>query len=544
MNEVFVSEVQSDTLSMNYALEHPEKYGIAKKAATFGDYGVTQMNEDLSLTENYLKRLLEVDYDQLTHKQQLTYSIVKNYFESNLAMGDYPYYQECLGPTTGIQAQLPILLAEYRFTNKGDIEEYLNLLPCVYDYFEDIVAFEREKSRQGFFMNDAVANEIIDQCEAFIATPEDNFLIDYFNEKISSYTNLSDQEVASYKKRNLEAVIKYVIPAYKLLINSLTELLGTGTNPSGLYYYPEGQAYYENLVKFKVGSDKPISDMITMLDNAITKGITTISLLTYTDKNLVDKYYNFNTFPITDPEDILSDLKTGIAKDFPEIDSVDCDIKYVPEALSDYVSPAMYLVPPLDSYDTNNIYINGHDEDTLSMIYTTVAHEGYPGHLYQCVYFRGLNPAPVRNVMNFIGYDEGWATYVELYSYHLAGIDENLADFLEANNAIILCIYARADIGIQYEGWREQEVVNYVKRFFDNEEAAKNMYHTLLEEPAVYLPYALGYLEIAGLRDQAEAALGDQFEAKEFHRFLLDIGPAQFDVIEEYFHKWVMQASQ
>jgi uncharacterized protein (DUF885 family) len=544
MNDLFVEEVQADTLSLNYSLAKPENYGIHMKEITMGEYSVNRMNEDLSFSENSLKRLETFDYNQLTSDQKLTYNIVKNYLELDLDFGDYMYYSECLGPTTGIQAQLPILLAEYSFYDKSDIEEYLKLLPCVYDYFKDISEYEKEKSKHGLFMSDVVAKRIISQCESFIAEPEDNFLIDYFNERISSYKSLTKEEITYYKTQNRNAVLNNVIPAYQLLIDTLSGLLGTGTNNAGLYYYPEGQAYYECLAKYKTGSDKSMEEIIKMLDKALSDGIIDITSLTMSDPKIVDKYLAFTSFPITDPEEILTDLKTDINKDFPEAVPVNCKIKYVPASLSDYLSPAMYLVPPIDNYKNNNIYINGKDSKTLSMIYTTVAHEGYPGHLYQCVYFRNQNPAPIRNVLNFVGYDEGWATYVEFYSYHIAGINETLADFLETNNKVILCMYARADIGIHYEGWTKKEVVNYITKFIGDEEVADLIYHTLLEEPAIYLPYAVGYLEIMELRNKAEAALGNKFVAKDFHKFLLDIGPAQFGIIEDYMEAWVEKRVQ
>jgi uncharacterized protein (DUF885 family) len=449
-------------------------------------------------------------------------------------MGNYLYYNECLGPTTGLQAQLPILLAEYNFDEISDIDDYLTLLPCVYDYFEDIVQFEKEKSARGLFMSDDVADQIIGQCNAFIIDPEDNFLIRYFNEKIAGYPGLSDSEIHDYQLRNKDIVLEYIIPAYVLLIDELSKLKGTGSNEAGLFYYPEGRDYYEYLTRYNTGSDKSMEEIITMLEEAIGKGIVKITSLTMSDPNLIDKYASFTSFPITDPQAIIDDLKADIATDFPAAISVNCDIKYVPDSLSEYLSPAMYLIPPIDRYSENDIYINGSDSKTLSMIYTTIAHESYPGHLYQCVYFRNQNPDPIRSLLNFTGYDEGWATYVEMYSYHISGIDENLADFLEANNIVILCMYARTDIGIHYEGWKEEDVIRYVSNFIGDEKIASAIYHTLLEEPAIYLPYAVGYLEIKELRSTAEERLGDDFSVKDFHTFLLDIGPAQFGVIDRY----------
>lgn len=539
LNALFVTEVQTDTLSLNYSLAIPEKYGIENMKITLGEYSLSEMHENLSTSENYLNRLLSFDYSKLTPDQRLTYRILKEYLKQDIAMGEFPYYSECLGPTSGIQAQLPILLAEYNFYSKEDIEEYLRLLPCVYDYFEDIAQYEREKSEAGLFMSDAVANRIISQCNAFVKNPKENFLIEYFNEKISSFPGLTSSEITYYMAANKKAVLKYVIPAYKMLARELSSLLGTGANSAGLYYYPQGRDFYEALVSYKTGSGKSMEEIIKMLEDAITDGLIDITALSMADKSLIDKYLSFKSFPITDPQKILQDLKEDIAKDFPKTVPVNCAIKYVPESLSDYLSPAMYLVPPIDDYTENSIYINGNDAKTLSMIYTTVAHEGYPGHLYQCVYFRSTNPAPIRNLMNFSGYDEGWATYVEMYSYRLSGIDERLAQFLASNNSVILCMYARADIGIHYEGWTRDRVIKYVTNFIGDEEIAGMIYDTLLEEPGIYLPYAVGYLEILQLREKAEKALEDRFSAKEFHRFLLDIGPAQFYIIEEYMESWI-----
>lgn len=542
-HQLFVDMVQSDTLSLNYSLARPEAYGITPRETTFGEYSIAVMKNGLFKTENYLDKLKSFDYELLNEDQQLTYDILKGYLEQDMAFGNFLYYKEVLGPTTGIQAQLPILLAEYNFHDKSDIDQYIDLLSCVDDYFEDIAQFEKEKAERGLFMRDAVADRIIEQCEAFIKSPEDNFLITYFNDKIEHFKGLTDSEIALYKAANRKAVLENVIPAYETLIASLLDLKESGINNAGLYYYPEGQAYYELLAKHKTGSGRSMEEIIKLLEDAIKDNIAKITTITFTDSEIVDKYLSFTSFPLTDPEEILQDLKKDITKDFPEAIPVNCEIKYVHESLADYLSPAMYLVPPIDNYKNNNIYINGKDEETLSTIYTTVAHEGYPGHLYQCVYFRNQNPAPIRTIMDFAGYDEGWATYVEMYSYHIAGIDENLASFLEANNIIILCMYARADIGIHYQGWKRDETIDYILQFINSEAVADLIYNTLLEEPAVYLPYAIGFLEIKELREKAQTTLGDDFNAKEFHKFLLDIGPAQFHVIDKYLDQWINDQS-
>jgi len=537
--EMFIKEVQSDTISLNYSLANPEAFGIKKPKVTLGEYSVRKIKEDLMTIEQYLKDLQKIDYKLLTPDRQLTYDILQNYLESELEMGNYIYYFESLGPTTGLQAQLPILLAEYNFYNKDDIVNYLELLPCVYDYFEDIVEFEREKSEKGLFMSETVADRIIEQCEAFIANPDKNLLIEYFNEKIDNFPGLTDAEKEKYKQENRQGVLEYIIPSYKMLINALQSLKGTGINNAGLYYYPEGQAYYECLARFKTGSSKSMNEIINMMDTTMENSFAEITGIILKDQNILEKVEAFNSFPLTDPVEILEDLKKDILADFPEPIDVKCEIKYVHESLSEYLSPAMYLMPAIDNYENNLIYINGNDKETLATIYTTVAHEGYPGHLYQNVYFRSQNPAPIRSILDFTGYDEGWATYAEYLSYKYAGIDSDLAALLEAHNRILLLMYARADIGIHYEGWTREEAVQYLNNFTDDEKLSGMIYEILLEEPGVYLPYAVGYLEIMELKNKARSVLGNDFNLKEFHEFLLDTGPAQFGIIEDQMEAWL-----
>ena len=539
VQDIFVKEVQSDSLSLNYSLANPEAFGIKNTKVTLGEYSERKIKEDLMTAEQYLKDLQKIDYNELTTDQQLTYDILCSYLETQLELGNYIYYFESLGPTTGLQAQLPILLAEYNFYDKKDIDNYLDLLPCVRDYFEDIIEFEKEKSERGLFMSDAVADRIIEQCEAFIADPDNNFLIEYFNEKIASFHGLTKKEAAVYKEKNRQGVLEYVIPSYELLIDALQSLKGTGINNAGLYYFPEGQAYYECLAKYKTGSAKSMKEIIKMLDTAIDRALAEITQIVLSDPHILDKVESFSSFPLTDPAEILEDLKNDILADFPEPIDVNCEIKYVHESLSDYLSPAMYLMPAIDNYKNNHIYINGNDEETLATIYTTVAHEGYPGHLYQNVYFRSQNPTPIRSILDFAGYDEGWATYVEFLSYKYAGIDQNLAALLEAHNRILLLMYARADIGIHYEGWTREKAISYLNKFTDNEELSGKIYDILLEEPGVYLPYAVGYLEIRELRNKAQAALGENFNLKEFHEFMLKTGPAPFGIIEKQMESWI-----
>ncbi len=530
-DDLFLSEVQRNTITLNYSLNNWEAYGIKVDEVTIGHFSPSYLKSLLSSYENYLAGLNSFNYNELSESRQLTYDVLEQYFELELAQEDLILYQDVLAPTTGMQAQLPVLLAEFNINTKEDIEIYLALIDSIYGYFEEICEFQRTKSEAGLFMNEKSADSIISQCENFIKDPDNNFLIPTINEKILNINTLTQEEQTNYQKLNREKIISSLVPAYELLINTLTGLKSSGKNDKGLYYYENGKEFYEYLVTYNTNSSKSVPELIEMVDNSIDENIAKMGTILSEDPSVYESITTLS-FPLTNPDEIITFLEQSIAKDFPEVPSVNCTVRYVPESLEEHLSPAMYLVPAIDDYENNVIYIN--QEYDMANIFPTMAHEGYPGHLYQSVYFRDSNPTPIRSLLDFGGYVEGWATYVEYYSYHLAGFDENIAEFIIANMATNIGVYCMLDLNIHYEGWTLADTYNYLDELgIKDKELATILYETIVEEPGIYPQYGIGYLEILELKDKAQSKLGDDFVLKDFHTFMLDTGPAPFPIIEK-----------
>lgn len=539
MEELFLNEVQSDSVTLNYTLAKPENYGIQNYTPTFGSYSQKDMKESQKCAKSYIKKLDQYDYETLSDEQKITYDIIYKYLKDHCYSDKLFLYNEVLSPTTGLQAQLPVLLAEFHFYDKQDIEDYIILLNDLKRYYTQIIEFEKQKSKAGLFMSDSCVDAVISQCQAFINNKENNYLITLFNNKIDSYTALSDSEKNTYKTQNKEAIENSVIPAYELLITELTALKGTGKNNAGLCKFKNGKEYYTQLVKTTTGSDRSMKEINNLLDESISNGLLQIATVTTDDDNIQNKLLNYY-YPLTEPNEILCYLQSAITKDFPALQNVGCNIKYVDKSLEDYLSPAFYLTPQIDNFNDNCIYINKNKKYDLSEIFTTIAHEGYPGHLYQNCYYTQKNPAHIRHILNFEGYSEGWATYVEMYSYGISGLDENVSKVLMHNQVVTLCIYAKCDLNINYYGWDLDATKEYLKDFgITDTSIASTMFQSMIEEPCSYLKYTLGYLELNALREKAEAQLGSKFSTLNFNQFILDMGPCQFSILEKYMNKWI-----
>lgn len=544
MQEIFKEEISSESITLNYQVKDRAKYGLDKVEPTLGEFSLKELKNSLLVSENRVATLETYDYDKLTEEQQLVYDIVYKISKQNLESADFLEYAECLGPTTGIQAQLPVFFAEYNLYGKEEVEEYIALLKLVPSYFESIIAFQQNKSKEGIFMSDTTAQAIITQCEQFVKNPEKNYLITVFDKRIQNVSDLSAEEKSSFKAQNKEAVLKSVIPAYQNLVNALKKLKGTGKNGGGLCHLKKGKEYYAYLVKTKTGSDRSLDEINKLLDDNITSIKKDISEIMRQSPDAYMKAQEIE-YPYNTPQKALDHLKKAVQKDFPALDDkITCQIKAVDSSLEASLSPAFYLTPALDNFQSNVVYINENKKYDLSKAFTTIGHEGYPGHLYQSCYFLSQNPAPIRSVISVGGYTEGWGTYAELYSYDLADIDKEVAELLKKNTLATLFIYAKADLAVNYLGWDYKKLQNYLSEFGFSKTNGRTIYDSMVAEPGGYMEYTLGYLEIEELLEKAKEELGEKFVLKDFHKFFLDIGEAPFVIIQDRMEKWLEEKKQ
>lgn len=528
-NQIFVEEITSDTISLKYHLSRPENYGIADYPITLGSVkDAVSPDED---ADDLYAQLLTYEPETFYEEEKLTYLSLKHHLELLMQDNFSPYLSELLGPTTGFQAQLPIVLAEYRFESKTDVENYLNLLSCVLEYFKEISEFEKQKSAMGYFMSDTTAKEIIAQCEDFVKDMDEHFLVSTFEERLKPL-DLTLSEKTEYILQNQTALHSYVFPAYDLLAETLTGCLGTGTNEYGLSYYENGKDYYALLASISTGTGKRMDELKDALAEAIVEGCNQMALSLSAEPAVYESAL-VPDYPETAPEKILDYITAKTGEDFPYINCKEYNIKYIPESLEDYVSPAMYLIPPIDNYTAGVIYINGNAKYRADQLFPTIVHEGYPGHLYQTVATLSGEINPLRYLLAPSGYEEGWATYVETYCYKYAGFSEALTSFLQADQVATLCLYALSDIFIHYDGYTPEQLSTFLTGYGFPETSVDLIYQTLVAEPGAYLPYAVGYLEFMELQTLAKELWEEEYSDYAFHEFLLEMGPLPFDVLEE-----------
>lgn len=546
LNSCFREYAAENTVTLHFKLSNPSAYGIkAPVSPTYGDLSSDALKKNCSRSKELLQKLYTFPTSSLTKKQKLTWQIFQDYLNESIMNEKYILYSSPLG-TNGLQSEIPVTLSEYRLDNEKDIKDYLSLVNQVPELFTQILDFEQERRNAGLISPSFVISDTIDQINQFLnASEENNLLIQSFEDRLTDVESLSKDQKASYIANNRLLVTDKVLPAYKSLKTSLQAYTNDSKNTSSkerLCEYKNGQDYYKFLLMSNVGTDFSPEDCITILESQLKNTVKDISSLTAKNKDLYTEY--LSAVPaLSAPKEIMNTLKNDSLVEFPEIKNISCQLKNVPDALSGTSACAFYLVPPIDSTKDNIIYINKSRVDS-NELFSTLAHEGYPGHLYQTNYFLTTNPSPLRTFLHCAGYDEGWGTYAQLYSYNFIefkNVDEQttkqLRQLYRDNDLLSLSLSSLSDLYVNYKNYDENALANYLQTYGIDKDSAQNLYRYVIENPTTYLSYSIGCYELDQLKQTMSDSLGKAFKISDFHEAVLNVGSCNFSILRQEIEK-------
>lgn len=549
-------------MGLHYTIAHPENFGIRQPDVTLPLYEKKQALESYQTIRDYSNVLQTFEPDKLSIEEQYTQNLLIKSLSDELEGQQYFYLQEMFSPSGGIQIQYPVLMAEYTFRCKKDIENYLALLKMTPEYFESYCNFTKEKVQKGFGMADFALEKVISQCQTII-TPEEiadksHFLITTFEERLQKALSdkiITKEEAAAYRLLNEEYLTTHVLKAYKNLGVTLKTFLGTGKNDGGLCTFEQGTDYYAWLFKCTTGSDTPLDEVYKSLAQNYYNSMQNLRSDLIAFQNTADLTdSDFSYFTLSNSDDMLANLTKQMEEDFPPVSAtlhtpaISATVKDVSPSLEKFTAPAYYLVPPIDDNSQNSIYINQSMAPSGLELYTTLAHEGYPGHLYQTTYYQLYRDAQnlpyLRSTLNYGGYVEGWALYVELLSYDYAAnllVEDTgkedyrlLLDIYKQERCVSLALLSLLDIGIHYYGMDLPRVTELLNAHgITDTDTIRNIYEYIIEEPCNYPKYYWGNLEILTLKDLARKELGSAYSDYAFHRFFLESGPSDFTSLAE-----------
>ena len=529
--ELFVEFMESDYLTMHYTVMDYEKYGIKKPELTAGKSDWQSFEDEAKRLENCLDRLHKFDPNTLSERQKAEYDSIEHYLESMIGLNSMPGVSAYFEPGNGLHDNLLTNFTEFIFYGKEDIDDYLTVLESVPQFMEDAVEVTKRQAAAGYFMTDEALDETLKAIREFTAKKNDNELIIIFEESLAAMDDLTEAERAEYSRRNREIVLNSYIPSYEKTADELEKLRGSRNFEGGMCNYKDGgSTYYKWLVQLKTSSRDSIESQLDLCTSILNDLIDEYITLVMTNPN-AENAYDSKTVSCKTPDEILSYLSTHL-EDYPPAADVTYKYSYLDPSVANDSVVAYYVVPPVDDYRHNVVRINGDNVSDENDLYETLAHEGFPGHLYQNTWYLDQNPNPMSSAISQIGYSEGWAMYSEMVAWDISGLSEGARELHKIYVALSYIEDAAVDLGVNGLGWTVDDLSDWLNSLGLNAASAEELYDFVIEYPGMLLPYGVGMARFMTMRQIAEEELGAKFNLKEFHEAMLRNGSRPFEDVQ------------
>ena len=526
-DELFQEMMSEDYTTLHFSLRDYQKYGIEKPDVNIGDASWDDYEDNVEDCDEYLKKLQSFDYDSLSETEQKDYRTIAFYLERNKELNSYPYFDWAFNSAEGVIDNLLTTFTEFVFYEKEDIDDYLATLASVPAYLDQCLENTKKQAAKGYFLTDAMLKATEDAIEKFVDKKNDNELIKIFDENIDAFDGLSTEEKEAYKKKNREIVLNAYIPSYEKVAEELQKLKGSRKADYNVSSLDGGSEYYAALARYKTSIDADVETILDICTQYIEKSVDELYDIMQNHSEVTEETLDFDS-----AEDVLSYLE-GHLDAFPALDKVYYNVQYLDPSVANDSIVAYYLSPPVDDMRDNVIKINGDNVSDVLDLYTTLAHEGFPGHLYQTNYYIQQQPSLLRTQLTMMGYQEGWGMFAEGQALHVSGLSEYASEYQKINIELNYVLSAAVDLGVNGLGWSTKDVSKYLDRLDLNSSIAKDLYDFATLQPGTILPYGVGVAMFELLEKKAKNALGNDFDQKAFNEVLLNDGNRPFEVVED-----------
>ena len=526
-DELFQEMMSEDYTTLHFSLRDYQKYGIEKPEVNIGDASWDEYEDSVEDCDEYLKKLQSFDYDSLSETEQKDYRTIAFYLERNKELNSYPYFDWAFNSAEGVIDNLLTTFTEFVFYEKEDIDDYLTTLASVPAYLDQCLENTKKQAAEGYFLTDAMLKETEDAIAKFVDKKDDNELIKIFDENIDAFDGLSAEEKEAYKKKNQEIVLNAYIPSYEKVAEELQKLKGARKADYNVSSLDGGSEYYAALARYKTSIDADVETILDICTQYIEKSVDELYDIMQNHSEVTEETLDFDS-----AEDVLSYLE-GHLDAFPALDKVYYNVQYLDPSVANDSIVAYYLSPPVDDMRDNVIKINGDNVSDVIDLYTTLAHEGFPGHLYQTNYYILQQPSLLRTQLTMMGYQEGWGMFAEGQALHVSGLSEYASEYQKVNIELNYVLSAAVDLGVNGLGWSTKDVSKYLDNLDLNSSIAKDLYDFATLQPGTILPYGVGVAMFELLENKAKNALGNDFDQKAFNEVLLNDGNRPFEVVED-----------
>lgn len=514
----------------------------------------------------------DFDYDALNDDGKLSYDMWE--FTLEQAEAAYPYrnYGYIFG-RGGPHASLPSFMISFHLTDdESDLQAYLSRLQQIDRVLGDLLDRSRQQAADGIRQprfNYEFALSEIDRVTAGVpfntddSSPNSPIWVDLQGKVDAMVKNsvLNSDVAQEYLTQAREILSGEVLAAYDEVRAWLEQdIANTSAEPQGVWALPDGENYYNQrlarMTTLELTADeihniglseveRLLAEMEAVKQQTDFEG-TLQEFFVYVRED--EQFYYANT----DEErqeylDVNNEYLDYIGERLPEyfgrLPKAPLVVRRVESFREQAGAAQHYRQGAPDGSRPGVFYSHMSDMSTLAkwQIEDIAYHEGNPGHHMQISIQQELTDVPrFRTQYRTTAYTEGWGLYSEWLAKEMGGFQDPYSDFGRLAGEIWRAVRLVVDTGIHAKRWSEEQAVQY---FLDNspipEGAVRSEVKRYFSNPGQATAYKIGMLNFQEARANAEAALGDAFDIREFHDVVLGAGAVPMPMMHARVERWV-----
>ncbi|MBB5015735.1 DUF885 domain-containing protein [Rehaibacterium terrae] len=516
------------------------------------------IEENRALAQRWLERARAIGGDGLDGQARLSYEIFVHNLEGELAGYRFPQHLAPLNQFYNLAGQYAMLgsgSSAQPFVTVQDYDHWLARAGNIPALFDQMIANLREGVHRGIVQPRVLIEKVIPQLDALIHDDPTQTLFWQPIAKLPADFSAADRARLTEAYRTL--IADTLMPAYRRLRDYVAnEYLPACRDSVGLSALPDGEAWYAWRVAqsttttltpeqiHQIGLDEVARIHTEMLDVAGQLGV---------ERDLAALFAHVQSLPesrFADEDDLLNQYRAFRATVDPLLPALfdlmpraDFEIRPVEAFRAPSASAASYQAPSQDGRRPGIFYVNTYDiparpRYSLEALYL---HEATPGHHFQIALQRELTDLPAfRRFGGETAFSEGWGLYAESLGKELGVYRDPLMYFGALEYELWRSIRLVVDTGLHAKGWSRQDVLDYMYANSPVQPTrAVSEAERFMAIPGQALAYKIGQLKIRELRDRAEAALGERFDVRAFHREVLKDGSVPLNVLEAKIERWI-----
>ncbi len=566
-NRAFIQYIWDKPETLTY-LGILEQLGMNGHNAEWNDDSEAATERDFKFLREVMATLAKYDEDELTEDEVLSAKVLKELLGNPEDDWRFRHHSYPVNQLFGLQNSIPRFLDTFHRVNTSeDAEHYISRLSKIDIKMDQNMEGIRIREEKGIIPPAFVIEKSVDIMREFIASPaQENVLYESFKGKLEKADEISEADRQAFLDAAEAEIENVVYPAYQGYINYFSELSAKATDDDGVWKLPDGEAYYNYMLHGHTTTEMSANEIhaigvaeveriqAEMLDIFASEGYDpTLGVKALFDELAEEERFYY---PDTDEgraqilEDyatIIDEIEEGIAGAFNIKPRADIVVKRVPEFSEKTAPGAYYSGPSRDGSRPGTFYANLYDIKATPKygMRTLAYHEGVPGHHFQIAIQTELQGIPeFRKESGFTSYSEGWALYAEQLAWEMGFQTDPYDNLGRLQAELFRAVRLVVDTGIHAKRWTREEAIDYMLTNTGiTESDVVSEIERYIVNPGQATAYKVGMMEFLRLRSEAEEALGDRFDIRDFHDVVLKNGALPLTALRELVMEYIAEKS-